>query len=437
MPDPSLVLLRQDRSFRAFWLGQAVSVVGSEISAFALPLVSALSLGAGPRGVSIVATAAMLPSLLFSLLAGHWLAGRDERRVMIPANLIQAGLLALIPLAWFQGWLTIPVLAAITFLTGTAGVVFGLSSFAYVPKLVAPGELTAANRAVQGTQTAAQLSGPGLAGLLVQVAGPPLALLVDAASYVGSAIGVASGHPRSAIPDVASLVDPRSVGVFAGMRLLVTNRYLAALAIHAGLFNLAYEIITINLVLWAVVSQGVSSGTFGLAVSLGGIGGLVGTVTAHRFASRVGFGPAFVASLMLSCGAPLLLAVWPLHGERLAALIGAIMLVGGIGLGNANVYSLTLRQTAIPPEHLARSAGAYRQVTYGAIPLGSVCAGLLGGAFGTRSGVALGAVVLTLSMLPMAVSGMRRLQTVEDARYGDGYGDDASLTTMVAETDTP
>ena len=91
------------RTFRWYWAGQSLSFLGSQVGAVALPLVAALSLGAGPAGVSAVATAAMLPNLLFSLVIGNWAEGRDHRAIMIPADLVRAFGLAIIPIAWLAG----------------------------------------------------------------------------------------------------------------------------------------------------------------------------------------------------------------------------------------------------------------------------------------------------------------------------------------------
>ena len=106
-------LLRRSRPFRWYWAGQSLSFLGSHVSAVALPLVAALSLGAGPAGVSAVATAAMLPNLLFSLLVGNWVEGRDHRRIMIPADLVRALLIAVIPVAWLAGVLSLPLLVVV------------------------------------------------------------------------------------------------------------------------------------------------------------------------------------------------------------------------------------------------------------------------------------------------------------------------------------
>jgi MFS family permease len=183
--------------------------------------------------------------------------------------------------------------------------------------------------------------------------------------------------------------------------------------VHAAAYNLAEQIVTINLVLWAVQAQGVAPAAYGLALSAGGVGALLGTLTALRLADRLGFGRAFAVSLLLSCFVPVLLAIMPLRSWALAAIIGGVMLVAGVGLGNANVYSLTLRQTVIPRSLLARSGGAYRQVMYGSIPIGSALAGVIGELAGPRLGVLVGSVGLALSALPMLTRRIRALREPE------------------------
>jgi MFS family permease len=411
-------LLRRSRPFRWYWVGQSLSFFGSQVAAVALPLVAALSLDAGPAGVSAVATAAMLPNLLFSLLVGNWAEGRDHRRIMIPADVVRALLIAVIPVAWLAGALSLPLLAVVAFLTGVTGIFFEISGFAYVPSLVPARDLAAANRAVQGSSTVTEVAGPGLAGLLVQGVGPPLAMVVDAVSYLASALGVLLGrkpadHRRAGGSADEAPEGTEPTGVAQGLKVLFGNPYLRALTVHAAAYNLAEQIVIINLVLWAVQGQGVPPGAYGLALSAGGVGALLGTLTALRLADRLGFGRAFAVSLLLSCFVPLLLAVAPLRSVALATVVGGVMLVAGIGLGNANVYSLTLRQTVIPRSLLTRSAGAYRQVMYGSIPLGSALAGVIGELAGTRLGVLIGSVGLALSALPMLT---RRIRALRDLR---------------------
>ena len=416
MRDPSLALLRGDAGFRHYWLGQAASSAGAQVTVFALPLVTAITLDAGPAAVAAVATAATAPYLLFSLLAGHALAGRDQKRSMITSDLAQAVLLAQIPIAWAGGWLSVALLAGVAFTCGACALVFSLSAFAYVPSLVEDEDLAAANRAVQGTRTVTEIAGPGLAGLLVSAAGAPGALIATTAGYLASAAGVATSRPRkrSAVPTPAQR--GRKTSVLTGVRVLFTNPYLRALTLHAAAYNAAEQVILINLVLWAVRSQDVTPGAYGLALAAAGLGGLIGTLIALTLAQRLGLGRAFALSLLLSCLAPLLLAAWAATGWALAGTIAAIMLVRGIGEGGANVYSLTMRQQVIPGDQLTRSAGAYTQVIYGSLPLGALLAGLAGHTLGPRTAVLVGALGLLASALPMITPRFLRLRETTDAR---------------------
>lgn len=415
--DRSFKLIRHDASYRAYWFGQSISAFGSQVTVFALPLVAVLTLKATPGQVGFVAAAATAPYLLFSLLAGHWLEGRRHKRVMIPADLLQCVALLVIPLGWLGGWLSVPLLAVIAFVSGCGALAFGVSAFAYVPRLVSAPDLAAANRAAQGARTVSEISGPGIAGVLVGALGAPLAIAVDAVSYLASALGIARSQPRPLPKQEGTELETAAPGkVFDGMRVLFTNPFLRALTIHAAIFNLAEEIYLINLVLWAVRHQDVSPATYGLALSVGGIGGLIGTLVALKLMDRLGLGRAFLASLALSCGAPLVTGLFDLRGLGLGLLIATVTLIGGIGLGNANVYSLTLRQTVIPDDVLTRSAGAYTQVMYGSIPLGALLAGLAGTAAGPRAGVIIGAIGVAASALPMTTRIVRNLRTPGDAR---------------------
>ena len=241
----------------------------------------------------------MLPNLLFSLFVGHWVEGRRHRRIMIPADVVRAVLLAIIPVAAFGGWLSVPLLVVVAFLTGVAGVFFEIAGFAFVPSMVDTDDLAAANRAVQGSSTVAQVAGPGLAGLLIQTVGPPLALVVDAVSYLASGLGIAVGRPRRTAATPEAVPVERRAAVTEGLRLLVGNLYLRALTLHAAVYNLAAQVFTINLMLWAVQERQVSPGGYGLALSAGGVGAVLGTLTALRLADRLGFGRAFAASLLV------------------------------------------------------------------------------------------------------------------------------------------
>ena len=404
-------LLRRDQDFRRFWAGHTISAFGTQITAVALPLVAVVTLGSGAGVVAAISTAAFLPNLLLPLVAGHWLESRRRRRVMVGTDLLRAGLLALIPLAFALDVLSVGLLVAVAFLVGAASVVFDTGSFAYVPSIVDERDLPAANRAAQGSRTAAEVAGPGLAGGLVTLLGPAGAIIADALSYLASAAGVAGARR----PEPAPPPPEPGARFFAGLRPLVTNPFLRALTVHAAAYNLAWQVLSINLVIYAVDDRGLTPGLFGLALSAGGLGAFLGTMVALRAAGRLGYGRAFAAALGFSTGVPLLIALLPGRGAVLAAGLAGCQLAAGFGLGIANVLSLTLRQTVAPRNSLARTGAGYRLVIYGVIPLGSVLGGVLGEGLGSRAAVALGAAGMAGSILPMLTRRIRRLRTPEQA----------------------
>ncbi|MBV9822964.1 MAG: MFS transporter [Actinobacteria bacterium] len=406
-------LLLRHHDFRWFWAGQSVSVVGTQVTAVALPLVAALSLGASAGGVSVIATAAFLPNVLLPLFAGHWLETRRRRRIMIAADVLRAVLLALVPLAAVLDRLSLTLLAVVAFGVGAASVMFDVGSFAYLPSLVSDEDLPAANQAMQGSSTAAQVAGPGVAGLLVQAAGPSAAIAIDSASYLASVLGLTAARKPEPAPE---LDDELPAGILQGIRQILVNPILRALTTHAAIYNLAAQILTVNLVVWLVKERGLSAGGYGLALSAAGVGAFFGTMLALRLARRLGYGRAFAASLTLSTGVPLLLATFPFSGFALGAAVAAVQLVSGAGLGSANVLSVTLRQVVAPRGSLARTNGGYRLLIYGVIPFGSALGGVIGELFSSRVGVAVGTVGLAISAIPMVRRRVRTLRDPQDAR---------------------
>jgi MFS family permease len=404
-------LIFRHRDFRWFWSGQTVSVVGTQVTTVALPLVATLDLRAGAGAVGAIAAATYLPNVILPLAAGLWLERRRRRPPMIGADIVRVLALGLVPVAALLHLTTLALLTIVAFVVGAASVVFDVSSFAYVPGLVADDDLARANQALQGSMTVAQVAGPGLAGLLVQWLGPAIAVLVDAASYVASLVGLAGARQPEPVP----IHDATERGrVWAGVRGLLGNPVLRALTIHAGTYNVGSQILFVNLLVWLVNDQHVSVGLYGAALSAAGAGAFGGTMVVLRISRRLGYGRTYALVLVLFTGVPLVLAALPMTGVALGLAVAAVELVAGVGLGAANVLSTTLRQAAVPRATLARSIGTYRLLIFGVIPIGSVAAGLIGDRFGSRAGVAVGTVVMAVSALPMLRARVRRLRDPRD-----------------------
>ncbi|MFL6138096.1 MAG: MFS transporter [Frankiaceae bacterium] len=405
-------LVRRNADFRWFWGGQSISVLGTQVTAVALPLVAALTLGTGAGGIGLIATASFLPNALLPLFAGNWLDTRRRRSAMVGADVVRALALAVVPISYALDAVSIPLLVVVAFIVGSASVVFDIGGFAYVPSLVDEDDLLKANRAMQGSSTAAQVGGPGVAGVLVQLMGPAVAILVDSISYVASVFGLLAARRPEPMPEPVQV----RLGIFEGLRQVVRNPFLRALTTHAAVYNASGQIFVVNIVVWMVKERHVPVGVYGVALSAAGAGAFLGTMMALRLAERLGYGRAFASSLVLSCGAPLVVALLPMHGVALGLGVGAVMVVSGTGLGSANVLSTTLRQVVTPRGSLARTNGGYRFLIFGVIPIGSALGGVIGQVLGSRWGVGIGTMGLTVSAFPMWTRRMRALRDPADAK---------------------
>jgi MFS family permease len=180
--------LLANRDFRRLWAGETVSVFGSQITLLALPLAAVLTLHAGSFQMGVLSAAGMLPWLCFALPAGVWTDRRPRRRrILIATDLGRAAILLTVPLASALHVLSFTQLAVVAFAAGTLTLFFNLAWVSYLPTIVPREQLVDANSKLMTSTSAAQIAGPSFAGALVGIATAPFAILVDAASFLGSA----------------------------------------------------------------------------------------------------------------------------------------------------------------------------------------------------------------------------------------------------------
>jgi MFS family permease len=342
--------------------------------------------------------------LLRSRPAGIWGDRRRRCPVMIAADLARMALIALVPLLAFPHLLHIWHLYAVALLVGLFTVLFDLSYLSYVPRLVGREHLVEANSKLMTSTSVAEVGGPGLGGLLVQALTAPVALLLDAASYLVSALSVGRirrPEPPPALPERRA---PLREEVSDGLRLVFANPYLRAIAGEGFTYNFFTQFVETLFVLYAVRQLGFSPGLVGGVIAVGSIGGLVGSVTAARVAARMRFGPAIFIGMAVACAGPILL---PLVARPLwltVTLAVAAFFLMGFGSGLANVLAVSLRQTVTPDQSLGRMNASMRLALYGAIPLGALAGGFLGGAIGLRPTLFVAGVGFFLALLPVVLS---------------------------------
>src|SRR6266581_5807108 len=196
----SLSGLWRQPDFVRLWTGHTISRFGSEISQLAIPLTAALVLNASAFQMGLLGTFEFAPFLLLSLFAGVWVDRLRRQPILIVADIGRAVLLGSIPLAAVLGVLRIEQLYVVGVCTGVLTVFFDVADQSYLPALVSREHLVEGNSKLEVSRSVAQIAGPGVAGALVQLITAPMAVLVDALSFVASVISLLFIRVREPAP---------------------------------------------------------------------------------------------------------------------------------------------------------------------------------------------------------------------------------------------
>ncbi len=400
-------LLRENRAFRLLFAGQAISLFGDQITLIALPLTAVLALHADAAQMGLLTTAALLPNLLFSMHAGALVDALGRRRkAMLWADAGRAVLTVSIPLAYAFGHLTFAQLYVVGFLTGTLGVVFNVASGALFSFILDREEYVTGSSLLNGTRAFSYMAGPSAGGILVQLLRGPYALLVDAFSFVGSALFL--GRMRVEEPPV----DDEKRSVLSGARWLLRSEIMRADLAATATINYFNFVFFALFVLYATKSLDVSPAVLGLVLGAGAIGGLIGSFITGRITRRIGIGPTFVLGCFLF-PAPLLL-IPAARGPMWLVLLALFASEFGAGLGVMilDISGAAISASLVPPTMRARVSGAFMLVNYGVRPLGTMSAAVLGSTIGVRPTLWIataGALAGVLWLLPSPLPKLREL----------------------------
>ncbi|MFD5096925.1 MFS transporter [Amycolatopsis thailandensis] len=399
--------LLRSRDFRLLWTGETTSVLGSSIAVVALPLVAVVALQASTFAVGLLTAAAWLPWLLIGLPAGAWVDRRPKRPIMLACNTFSMLVFLSVPVAAWFGLLTMTQLLVVAFVGGVAKVFFNVAYRAYLPSLVDKEQLQEANEKLQGSESAAQIGGPGLAGLLAQGFGAVTGVLADAVSFGISVLCLRSIRYR----EPARPAGPRSRlrdEIREGLAFVVHDRYLRVFAVFGAVSNVAlmgYQSIE---VVFLARDLGVGPGAVGLVLALVGAGGVFGAALSGKLAARIGTARAFVlcegfGALMMLLG-PLANGGW---GLAFFVVAGFALSAGVVG---SNVLNATFKQRYVPAEMFGRVTASMSVLSFGAIALGGLLGGFLGEVAGVRQtlGLMAGLEVVAVFALLFTPIGRRR-----------------------------
>ncbi len=408
-----------NRDFVRLWAGESVSLIGTQVTQFAMPLVAILALNATVLEVGVLNALKFVPVIILSLFAGVWLDRRRRRPVLIGCALGNAVLIGLVPLGSATGNLSIGLLYVVVTLTGALSMTFDVGSLSYLPFLVERRHLAQGNGMMQASTAFAGVAGPGLAGLLIGLITAPITLSIDAVSYLFAVGGLVTISKREPAPEPRA--DDESVWRSAGegLRAVYGNSLLRALLTQGTFMNIAFGIYITIFVVYAIRSLGLSPLELGIVMAASAAGSLLGATSAGRVRNALGLGRTMRFTVILVSAAPLLLLI-PRHASLAGiALLVFAQLCYGCNVTINNVNAITIRQLVTPSRLLARMNATYRMQLFGAAPVGMVAGGLLGSAFGLRTALVIAVIGMAIPVVWIFFSPVYRLKELPEGSPAD------------------
>ena len=404
---------RLDPDFRKLWIGQAISQIGSNITGVGLPLTAVLVLKASPLQMGFLSGAGAAAVLIFGLFAGAWVDRLRRRPILIAADLGRAVVLGIIPLAAMLHRLTIGDLYLVAVASSILTVLFDVAYQAYLPSLIARENILTGNSRLALTESIAQIAGPGIAGILVQLITAPMAMLFDAASFVCSAISVWLIRKPELVP--TRTLEPHigreiSEGLGASWRDPLLRALAGRTATSAFFLGFGSSLYF----LFAMHELGLTAALLGIIIAIGGTSGLFGAFLAEWLVRRFGFGRTFIGSAVVIGIAMLLIPL--AHGS--VAVCSAFLIAAQLGDLAWPVYTISersLRQAITPNHLLGRVNSSMHLLFHGVLPLGALAGGAIAQAVGMRRALLIGAIGVLLSTMWLVFSPVRRLRELPHA----------------------
>ncbi len=398
--------------FMKFWSGQSASLLGSQFSLLALPLTAVLVLHASPGQMGLLGASLAAPGLFFGLVAGVWLDRTRRRPVLVIANTLSAVILATMPGAALMHLLMMEQLYAVALISGTSATFFTVAQTAFLPTLAGRANLVEANSLLQTSRTFTALVGPGLAGAAVQAITAPMAVALDAGSFL---VGASTAWwVRASEPTPERSSRNRFLGeAWEGLTAVWRQPLVRSITLSIVAANL-FPFVTSAVFLHLFAGQlGVTPIEIGAVFATASVSGLLGAQAARPLIGRGGLGPVMLAGTGLFSVGPLFTLAAALGPRQVVVpvlLSGAA--VGGFGLMVYNINQLAIRQAVVPDRLLGRTSAVVVVVSLGGQVIGSLMGGAIGQAFGLRAALLAGTLGTCLCVLPAVFSPLPSLRDV-------------------------
>jgi Na+/melibiose symporter-like transporter len=364
--------------YRRLCFADAASAAGSGVGAGALPLVALLLLHASAAEVSLLAVLSGAASAMIALPFASSIEYLHKRPVMISADCARFAALASVPIASCMGVLTFVQLCAVAVVQVVATLAFSAAGTAHLKGLVAEEMRLRANRTFATTMWLSQTAGPAVGGLLISALGATVTLVVDAISYLASAIGIRSLRSSEPSPPTRDETASRRAEITAGWRYIAADHDLRHLLANAMLFGGCVMATSSLFAVFVLRTLHLTALDYGLALGIPCLGGLIGSRLTVPLCARFGQRRVLLCAGVARTPWMLLLPLAPVgRGGLIVILVAETGLL--LSAGVFNPCFATYRMTATGDEFVSRVASAWSITAKIVQPLfiavgGAVCA---------------------------------------------------------------
>ncbi|WP_431993560.1 MFS transporter [Streptomyces albogriseolus] len=386
------------QDFRRFWGAYAVSAAGSAVGMGALPLIALLVLHASAFQVSVLAALSAVASAVIALPLGVRIEHQYKRPVMITADLARCAMLASIPVAMAFGRLTFIQLCVVGILQTATSVAFDAASGAHLKALVLPEHRLRANSCFETTNWISVSAGPPVGGLLIGALGAAATMVVDASSFLASALGIRRIRQPEPAPPVRAASAHLGRDIAAGWQYLLRHPGLRPLFFNALLFGGSVMMASPLMAVLMLDDLGLAPWQYGLALGLPCLGGVLGSRLAPLLARRFGQRRTLLVSGVARTLWTILLPLTP------SGAIGVFVIVTAdfgllLSAGVFNPSFTTYRMAATPDAFMSRVGTSWSVGAKTCQAAFVIAGGLIAAAAGVRGALLIAGLVCMASAL--------------------------------------
>ena len=408
--------LFKHNNFKKLWIAQILSLVGTQVTVVALPIIAIKLLNASTMQIGILTAMSYLPFLLFGLPAGAWVDRLSIKKLMIFCDISRGTILILIPVLYSLNLLSIAMLFVIAFCNGVFTVFFDISNQSFLPEILSKDQLIEGNSKLATSYTTSQMIGPTVAGFLVKIFSGPIAILLDSISYLLSSIFIYKIKiPKLKAPLTKKEAPTRIYAeVKEGLRFVFKNKYLKPIAISMSMANMfdLFGMIQTILPIYILSTLNLSSFEYGIILSLGNLGAILGTFINKALINKFSLGKVLTISSILP-GVSLLILPFT-SGEYAMYIIALSLSLASLNVAIFNINQISLRQSITPLPMMGRMNATIRFIIWGTIPIGAFLGGFLGEKIGIRNTLLVASIGSIVSSVPILLSKNTSLKSLKD-----------------------